>query len=161
MVNNTLITLRVVIQKSISLSSMEAEYMAMCENTKEAMYLRSLLKDLQHEQTEKTIIYEDNDAARFLSKALEYLAVVASLHPLSSHSASMAASYFLRACAPPGSTDRLRKAPAPTPPNIQSLSSSHATLSSICAECGETRKKRACCRMWLAANNSIDTRASR
>jgi hypothetical protein len=47
---------------------MEAEYMAMCENTKEAMYLRSLLKDLQHEQTEKTLIYEDNDAARYLSK---------------------------------------------------------------------------------------------
>ena len=68
MVDNTLITWRVVIQKSTALSTMEAEYMAMCENTKEAMYLRSLLKDLQHEQTEKTIIYEDNDAARFLSK---------------------------------------------------------------------------------------------
>ena len=35
MVNNTLMTWRVVIQKSVSLSSMEAEYMAMCENTKE------------------------------------------------------------------------------------------------------------------------------
>ena len=68
MVDNTLITWRVVIQKSTALSTMEAEYMAMCENTKEAMYLRSLLKDLQHEQTESTVIYEDNDAARFLSK---------------------------------------------------------------------------------------------
>jgi len=106
-------------------------------------------------------------AARFLSKALEYLAVVASVQPLSSHSASIAVSYFLRACAPPGSTDRLRKAPAPTPPTIQSLSSSHATLSSICAECGETRKElqHACCRMLLAscrmllaANNSMGGR---
>jgi hypothetical protein len=43
MVNNTLITWRVVIQKSVSLSSMEAEYMAASEAAKELLGIREVL----------------------------------------------------------------------------------------------------------------------
>jgi len=47
-------------QKTTALSSTEAEYMAATQATKEAIYLRRLLKDLGHEQTSPTVIREDN-----------------------------------------------------------------------------------------------------
>ena len=64
---NTLISWKVVMQKSVALSTMEAEYMALCETTREVMYMRALLKDFGFEQTQATEVYEDNQAAIFLA----------------------------------------------------------------------------------------------
>lgn len=47
-------------QQTVALSSTEAEYVALTHTTKEAIWLRALLKDLGQEQTEATIINEDN-----------------------------------------------------------------------------------------------------
>jgi hypothetical protein len=51
---------------------MEAEYMALCAATKEAVWLRTLLKELGHEQQQPTVIYEDNQACISLAKATSY-----------------------------------------------------------------------------------------
>ena len=68
LVNDTLISWKTVGQKSVALSTMEAEYVALCANAKEAMYQRSLLSEFGYPQKESTVIYEDNDPARLLSK---------------------------------------------------------------------------------------------
>jgi hypothetical protein len=47
-------------QRTVALSTTEAEYMAACSATKEAIWLRSLLKDLGFPQKEPTTIFEDN-----------------------------------------------------------------------------------------------------
>ena len=47
---------------------MEAEYVALCANAKEAMYQRSLLSEFGYPQKESTVIYEDNEPARLLSR---------------------------------------------------------------------------------------------
>ena len=46
----------------------ESEYIALGEAAREAIYLRMLLADLGHTQTEPTVIYEDNVAAEKLCK---------------------------------------------------------------------------------------------
>ena len=55
-------------QKCVALSTAESEYIALGEAAREAIYLRMLLKDLGQEQTEPTVIYEDNVAAEKLCK---------------------------------------------------------------------------------------------
>jgi hypothetical protein len=57
------------LQPTVALSSTEAEYMAVCSATQEAIYLRSMLADLGLHQVEPTIIYEDNTAAIALANA--------------------------------------------------------------------------------------------
>ena len=47
-------------QPSVALSSTEAEYMAACSATQEAIYLRRLLADLGFEQAGPTVLLEDN-----------------------------------------------------------------------------------------------------
>ena len=54
-------------QKSVALSTMEAEYMALCETAREVMYMRALLKDFGFEQKQATEVYEANQAAIFLA----------------------------------------------------------------------------------------------
>jgi hypothetical protein len=54
-------------QRTVSLSSTESEYMAMCEGTKEAMYLRNFLGELGFERTPVTI-FNDNQGAQHLVK---------------------------------------------------------------------------------------------
>ncbi|CAN0429341.1 unnamed protein product [Phaeothamnion confervicola] len=51
------------LQPTVALSSTEAEYMAACSATQEAISLRCLLESLGHPQNSPTIIYEDNHAA--------------------------------------------------------------------------------------------------
>jgi hypothetical protein len=68
LVNDTLISWRTIGQKSVALSTMEAEYVALCANAKEAMYQRSLLSEFGYPQKESTVIYEDNEPARLMSK---------------------------------------------------------------------------------------------
>jgi len=58
---------RSVKQKSVALSSMEAEYMSLAEATKEALWLKALMRELIYDQ--KTVkIYEDNQSCIALAK---------------------------------------------------------------------------------------------
>ena len=50
-------------QPTVALSSMEAEYMALCHATKEAIWLRSLSADLKYPITDPTIVSNDNQSA--------------------------------------------------------------------------------------------------
>ena len=54
-------------QSTVALSSSEAEYIAACEATKEALWFKQLLKELGFEQG-TVPVYEDNEAAILLSK---------------------------------------------------------------------------------------------
>ena len=56
------------LQSSVALSSAEAEYVAACAATQEAMHLRRLLGDLGYEQLEPTVIMEDNQACIAVSQ---------------------------------------------------------------------------------------------
>ena len=51
------------LQPIVTLSSCESEYVALCGEVCEVKYLRSLLKELGHPQTDSTLIWEDNKAA--------------------------------------------------------------------------------------------------
>jgi len=55
-------------QSTVALSTTEAEYMAITHATKEAVWLRTLLKELGYEQTGATTIYEDNQSCISLAK---------------------------------------------------------------------------------------------
>jgi len=46
----------------VALSTAEAEYIAACEATKEAFFLREILRDMGHEQINATTLLEDNQA---------------------------------------------------------------------------------------------------
>jgi hypothetical protein len=48
------------LQQTVALSSTEAEYMAACACTQEAVYLRQLLSDLGASSPGPIVIYEDN-----------------------------------------------------------------------------------------------------
>jgi hypothetical protein len=54
-------------QATVALSSTEAEYMAATQATKEAIWLRALLKDLTVQVDGPTTVYEDNQGAIALS----------------------------------------------------------------------------------------------
>ena len=55
-------------QKTVALSSTEAEYMALAAATQEALWLRVLLKEMGFEQTDATVIKEDNQSCIALAK---------------------------------------------------------------------------------------------
>ena len=55
-------------QPTVALSSSEAEYMAIAEGTKEALYLRQLCSSLGMPQSNPTIIHVDNQSAIALTK---------------------------------------------------------------------------------------------
>lgn len=65
---NTPVSWKTVLQKRIVLSTCEAELEAMTEATKEAVYLRKLLKAFNEEQHEPTIIKCDNKSARKIAE---------------------------------------------------------------------------------------------
>ena len=67
-VNNCLISWCSKRQHSRSLSSMEAEYMAASEASKEVKWARVLMSELDHEQMNATKMYEDNKACVAFSK---------------------------------------------------------------------------------------------
>ena len=56
-------------QRTVALSSTEAEFAAACEAGKIILYLRSILEELNVEQTEATILYEDNMGALLMANA--------------------------------------------------------------------------------------------
>jgi hypothetical protein len=49
-------------QTSVALSSMEAEYMALCAATQEAIWLRMILTDFDKSFNESIVIYDDNQS---------------------------------------------------------------------------------------------------
>lgn len=61
--NSSAITWRSHRQKTVALSTTEAECMAACEGAKEAIWLRQLLTDIGYPQTSPTILNVDNQGA--------------------------------------------------------------------------------------------------
>ena len=55
-------------QSVVALSSTEAEYVALCMASQEAIWLRNLLDNMNFKQEESTVIYEDNQGAIALAK---------------------------------------------------------------------------------------------
>ena len=55
-------------QATVALSSTEAEYMALTQATKKAIWLRSLLAELNYTQECSTTLFEDNQSAIALAK---------------------------------------------------------------------------------------------
>ena len=49
-------------QTCVALSTAEAEYVALANNTQEVIWMRQLMEDLESKLTEATIVYEDNQA---------------------------------------------------------------------------------------------------
>ncbi|KAE8992242.1 Retrovirus-related Pol polyprotein from transposon TNT 1-94 [Phytophthora rubi] len=65
---------RSMFQKTVALSSTEAEYMALSDCVKECVWIRRLLKEIGAEQVGATVIYEDNQGAMALAKNVGYQA---------------------------------------------------------------------------------------
>ena len=57
------------IQKTIALSSTEAEFMAACDAGKTILYLRTILDEMGVDQEEATVLYEDNQGALLMANA--------------------------------------------------------------------------------------------
>ena len=55
-------------QATVALSSTEAEYMALSQTTREAIWLRTLLAELNYPQEGATTLFEDNQSAIALAK---------------------------------------------------------------------------------------------
>ena len=68
MLNNGAISWNSKLQTTVAISTMEAEYMAMCATMQEGVFLRQLLKDMNFEQKDSTDINEDNIGAISLAK---------------------------------------------------------------------------------------------
>ena len=67
-VGGNLITCKSILQRIVALSSTEAEYIAACEATKEAVWMRRVLTDIGFPQSQPTTIWEDNRSAICLSE---------------------------------------------------------------------------------------------
>jgi hypothetical protein len=67
--NHGLVSWRSKLQAIVTLSSAEAEYVALADMICEVKYLRELARGLGFEQTEPTLIYEDNRAAILTAEA--------------------------------------------------------------------------------------------
>ena len=59
-------------QASVTKSTTEAEYLALSESTKEAIWLRRLLSDIGCGSEEPTVIFEDNQGAIEISKNAKF-----------------------------------------------------------------------------------------
>ena len=57
------------LQPMVTLSSCEAEYVALCSSIVEAKYLRQLMTELGYPQPEPTLIWEDNKAAIIVAES--------------------------------------------------------------------------------------------
>ena len=68
LLNGAVISWNSKLQPTVALSTTEAEYMALCAATQEAVFLRKLLLDMGFPQQEATAIGEDNQGCIALSK---------------------------------------------------------------------------------------------
>lgn len=66
--NNGAVSWKSGLQSIVTLSSCEAEYVALCSEVCEVKYLRSLMRELGHKQAESTLIWEDNKAAILIAE---------------------------------------------------------------------------------------------
>ena len=67
-VNSGAVSWKSGLQPIVTLSSCEAEYVALCAEVCEVKYLRNLIEELGHEQKEATLIWEDNKAAILIAE---------------------------------------------------------------------------------------------
>ena len=67
-VNNGAVSWKSGLQSIVTLSSCEAEYVALCSEVCEVKYLRALMRELGHKQPESTLIWEDNKAAILIAE---------------------------------------------------------------------------------------------
>ena len=65
------IVYKAILQRTVALSSTEAEFYALTEAGKLALYIRHVLSDLKMEQTHATAIYEDNRGCLQMTKAMK------------------------------------------------------------------------------------------
>lgn len=72
LINKGIITWKSYLQKTVALSTAEAEYMAASDGIKEAIWLRQLLKDIGYEQKGPTSVMIDNQSAIVLTKNAEF-----------------------------------------------------------------------------------------
>lgn len=72
LLNNGIVTWKSYLQKTVALSTAEAEYMAASDGVKEAIWLRQLLKDIGYDQQGPTSIMIDNQSAIILTKNAEF-----------------------------------------------------------------------------------------
>ncbi len=56
-------------QDTVAHSSMEAEFAAACEAAKMILFIHSIFQDMDLEQPEETILYEDNNGALMMANA--------------------------------------------------------------------------------------------
>jgi hypothetical protein len=56
-------------QSIIAHSSMEAEFVTACETAKHILFYRSLMHDVGLEQTDATVLFEDNTGALMMANA--------------------------------------------------------------------------------------------
>ena len=59
-------------QRTVALSSAEAEYMALSRCTQEVLWVRAMLKDMGREQVGETRVWEDNQGAIALARHAGY-----------------------------------------------------------------------------------------
>lgn len=71
LINNGIVSWKSYLQKTVALSTTEAEYIAASDGVKEAIWLRQLLKDIGFEEKEATSIMIDNQSAIILTKNAE------------------------------------------------------------------------------------------
>jgi hypothetical protein len=60
------------LQKLVTLSTTEAEYVALASAVQEVLYLRALLEELRYKQTKSTLIYEDNQSTIKIARNPEH-----------------------------------------------------------------------------------------
>lgn len=72
MLNNGVITWKSYLQKTVAISTAEAEYMAASDGVKEAVWLRQLLTDIEYDQGNSTPLFIDNQSAILLTKNAEF-----------------------------------------------------------------------------------------
>jgi hypothetical protein len=65
--NQAAVSWKCSVQKVVSLSTAEAEYISLCEAVREAVYLRNLMQEMGLPQAKPTIVYEDNQPCIHLS----------------------------------------------------------------------------------------------
>ena len=71
-IRGTVVTWKSKKQTCVALSTAEAEYMALSSASQEAIWMRELNSDLGNEESQPTVIFEDNQSAIAMAKNPQY-----------------------------------------------------------------------------------------